>query len=1405
MLDQTVEGKSQLANVDNVHGHTQLTPDEVLSKLIKESPKAVVSLAGVSVECILDTGAETSLISLSFFHDHLAEKLSTVNPVKSCVQIVGANGLDIPIVGYVEIPLAIQNYSFDAHFFIVDDSSEGKIFLNRKRSPVLLGCNVLYHLKEHVDEFDGPDTEAWNVTMQWLDLTKPLNTTEKKETKPSMHVTVNGRIGRKPVVIHSRQVQTVVCQLRTPPNALKDKLVIVEGNHDMGEMCLIYDTCETSNGKTVTAVVANLGSQPLVIPPYTKLVEVTEVTNSNEVVVEQNDEHISVSVCNVLVESVGDISNEYKSMPRSDCQTQEKSPNEVFTFSDGSQYCMPPGLNLELCELSTSEKERVVRLIQKHDAVFSKGDFDVGFCTEVPHKISTTDEQPVNQPYRRIPPHYVQEVKDTLQQLLDQGIIESSNSPYASPVVLVKKKDGSLRICVDYRQLNKKTLKDAFPLPRIEESLDALNGAVYFSSLDLAHGYHQVVMDADSRRKTAFRVPFGLFEYNRMPFGLVNAPSTFQRVMEQCLGDMNLTELLIYLDDILLYSSSFDVHLETLDKVLTRLGEFGLKVKGKKCSLFQTEVTYLGHVVNAEGISVDKDKIQKVLDWPVPTNCDELRSFLGLASYYRRFVKGFSSRAAPLHAILPPTVKGKHRKQLNTFVWSQEAQSAFDDLKSALTSVPVLKYPDFSRPFVLEIDASLKGLGACLMQEDSEGVLHPVAYASRGLRGAEKNYPDYSSFKLELLALKWAVVDKFKDYLIGTPFTVLTDNNPLAHIQTAKLEACAMRWVAQLAAFNFDIKFRSGKSNKGADALSRYPEHVTAVEVEQVMCEKLHSTSIRVDMPRKVEVNQSTCDIPSDTAPPGIFPSLSPRQLTALQRSDPVLKYVWKRWDGGLNPRDVVEGCVEPPEVRRWLWQWSRIVEKDGVLCRHVNDPIHGEIFQYLLPDCLRSQILEGAHDGWGHQGVTKTFSILRRRVYWPRMASSVHSYISRCSRCVVAKSSQPRTRTPMRHLIAFRPLEVVAIDFVKVDKGYGGFEDVLIITDVYTKFTQAVPCKNQHAVTVAKALRDHWFTKFGIPSRIHSDQGRNFEGDVIKELCKLYGIRKTHTSPYHPEGNAQAERFNRTLFGLIKSLDTQMRHKWPDFLSHLIFVYNTTPHCTTGIAPYTLMFGREPLIPLDQILGHTDCDWNQDFVKQQSELLERTDQIVRERIRQSAHHNKVLRDEKAPCFGETILVGTPVLLKKCAFSGRHKIKDVFEKDQYIVVWHNEEADVYAIRPVRGGTEKVVHRRLLRVSPLVQDTDSEENVQHSQSVRVQQKEGKTPVHPHLIESDESDSDEILITTMKYAQGNEELDVSNEIVGEIPCNIPMPVIQSPPAPVLRRSTRSTRGQHRNPFRLPQSGI
>lgn len=474
--------------------------------------------------------------------------------------------------------------------------------------------------------------------------------------------------------------------------------------------------------------------------------------------------------------------------------------------------------------LDETEQLKAKALLIKYRSLFAKTDMDVGCTNLITHEIPLLEETPVRQPYRRIHPSQYEVVRAHIKQLLDSQIIRESSSPYSSPIVLVQKKDGGLRMCVDYRQLNAKTRKDAFPLPRIEESLDGLTGAKWFSTLDLASGYSQVEVAEKDRAKTAFCTPFGLFEFNRMPFGLCNAPSTFQRLMERMFGDCWYQSVLLYLDDLIVFSSSVKQHLERLEEVFLRLQKQSLKVKLSKCHFFQTRVRYLGHVVSAEGVTTDPDKVAAVRDWKTPSNLVELRSFLGFASYYRRFVAGFAKMAAPLHRVVAQlNVAGKRgktpRKSLGLY-WNIECDDSFHQLKQALISAPVLAYADFQKPFVLEIDASHSGLGAVLSQEH-DGKLRPVAFASRGLRPSEKNMQNYSSMKLEFLALKWAVSEKFREYLLGTSCTVYTDNNPLRYLDTAKLGAVEQRWAAQLAAFNLTLQYRPGSRNGNADALSR--------------------------------------------------------------------------------------------------------------------------------------------------------------------------------------------------------------------------------------------------------------------------------------------------------------------------------------------------------------------------------------------------------------------------------------------------------------------------------------------------------------------------------------------------------------------------------------------------------
>ena len=443
------------------------------------------------------------------------------------------------------------------------------------------------------------------------------------------------------------------------------------------------------------------------------------------------------------------------------------------------------------------------------------------------HEIKLEDETPFKEPNRRVPPSLIQEVREHLKEMHEIGAIRNSKSPFSSNVVIVRKKDGTIRFCIDYRKLNQRTVKDAHAIPRIDDTLHLLAGAKYFSTLDLKSGYWQVEMKEADKAKTAFQVgSLGFYECNQMPFGLCNAPATFQRLMERCMGDLNLRDCLIYLDDIIIFSSTFDEHMERLQAVFERLQEHNLKLKPSNCELFKGRVSYLGHVVSDEGIHTDPAKIEAVKSWPVPKSIKDVRRFLRFTGYYRKFIQGFAAIARPLNDLLvghvtnPKAKKKSVRKQV-PFKWGPEQQSSFEAVIDKLTNPPVLAYEDYSLPFKVHTDASLNGLGAVLYQTQ-EGVDRVIAYASRSLKPSEKNYPAH---KLEFLALKWSVTEKFHDYLYGSSFEVITDNNPLTYIlTTAKLDATGQRWVASLSDYNFTIKYRSGKKNADADGLSRRQE-----------------------------------------------------------------------------------------------------------------------------------------------------------------------------------------------------------------------------------------------------------------------------------------------------------------------------------------------------------------------------------------------------------------------------------------------------------------------------------------------------------------------------------------------------------------------------------------------------
>ena len=460
--------------------------------------------------------------------------------------------------------------------------------------------------------------------------------------------------------------------------------------------------------------------------------------------------------------------------------------------------------------MSSTQKKQIANLLGKYGDIVSKDENDLGRTGIIKHRIYIDNTRPIKQAMHRVPVHMQDEIDRKIDLMLDNDIIQPSASPLASAIVLVKMKDGSRHFCIDYRRLNDVTIKDAYPLPRIDESLDQLAGSKWFSCLDLSAGYWQVEVEPEDRQKTALITRHGLFEFNVMPFGLCNAPATFERLMELVLSGLHWQICLIYLDNIIIFGKTFSEMTKNLDMVLERFAQAGLKLKSQKCQLFKKEVDFLGHVINEQGVHTNPQKIECVKNWPLPKNTRELRSFLGLCSYYRRFIANYSHLAKPLTRLTEKDQK------LN---WTTECSEAFDRLRHMLVTASILAHPDFTKSFILDTDASNHAIGAVLSQKvgNKEKV---IAYASRTLSKCERNY---CVTRKELLALVY-FVKYFRHYLYAQKFTARTDHASLRWLTNFKNpEGQVARWLEVLSTFSMTIEHSPGRLHGNADGLSRKP------------------------------------------------------------------------------------------------------------------------------------------------------------------------------------------------------------------------------------------------------------------------------------------------------------------------------------------------------------------------------------------------------------------------------------------------------------------------------------------------------------------------------------------------------------------------------------------------------
>ena len=647
---------------------------------------------------------------------------------------------------------------------------------------------------------------------------------------------------------------------------------------------------------------------------------------------------------------------------------QELSVLQNQTYSNERVCWRKQELRKQLQSFPTTSavpKEQMQQLydtLEEYHDIFSLDDDEHGETSLVEFNIDTGESRPIKQAARRVPYAARQEIAAQLSKMQDGGVIQPSNSSWASPVVLVRKRDGSLRFCVDYRALNSVTKPDVFPLPRIDDLLDKLGQAKYFTTLDLKSGYWQIKMDSSSQEKTAFATHRGLYEFRVMPFGVKNAPAVFQRLMQNVLSNLNVDTdkefVDVYLDDIIIFSGTISEHMNHLQKVLQCFKIANLKLNPKKCRFCCSEVEYLGHVITPNGFKPNVRNTEAVKEFPVPTTLRELRQFLGLTSHYRRFVKGFAKIAQPLYTLTKKDVP---------FHWTAECEAAFDYLKSCLITTPVLAFPDFDRNFVLETDASILGLGAILSQIQEDGNLHPLAYASRSLSKSEKNY---SATDLETLAVVWAVTH-FRYYLYGHQVTIYTDHTAVkAVLETPNLTGKHARWWSKIHGSGIgevNIVHRAGKENRHADALSHQPVMPAPTEKdEEADLEVQVAKIVSTDVPDTLDelLRQQPTSTSTDTD-----------DLIARQLADPCLEPIILYLKDGRLP----ENEQQAQEIITLSKQFTIL---DEILYRENSKG--GELPQIVIPASLKQQMMEEHHAGLlaGHFSGPRLYKTISKR-WW--------------------------------------------------------------------------------------------------------------------------------------------------------------------------------------------------------------------------------------------------------------------------------------------------------------------------------------------------------------------------------------------------------------------------------------
>lgn len=849
--------------------------------------------------------------------------------------------------------------------------------------------------------------------------------------------------------------------------------------------------------------------------------------------------------------------------------------------------------------LSILEKTRLIDLVCANQQVLLRKGEKLSSTTAIKHKITTSNDAPVYTKSYRYPHHFRKDVEEQIREMIDNGIITHSVSPYSSPIwVVPKKADASgkrkVRVVIDYRKLNEKTVDDKYPMPQIEDILDHLGKSVYFTTLDLKSGFHQIEMDPKHREKTAFSTDKGHFEFSRMPFGLKNAPATFQRAMNNILGDYIGTICYVYLDDIVIVGRNLKEHLENLGLVLKRLSEFNLKIQLDKCEFLRKEAEFLGHIISADGVKPNPEKVEKILNWPIPKTEKEIKQFLGLAGYYRRFIKDFSKITRNMTKYL--------KKDTVLDLQDQQYVNAFNTLKTIISTDQVLAYPQFDKPFILTTDASDHALGAVLSQMQ-ENIERPIAFASRTLNDTESRY---ATNEKEALAIKWAV-NKFKAYLYGAKFTLVTDHKPLTFIKTSDKNPKILRWRLDLENYDYDVKYKEGKANVVADALSRRPLEVNSNEIDNdnnvdssiIGNNQDIDTSTQPNVPAEDESPADNDTIHSGEDSNDFYIHFVDKPINNYRnqlifRVSGLTTVIQETLFGNHKRTIVAQPNFTTQDITNFLkiyhnGKQTAILAPEPIMLliqesfkNHFDGKGHFVFATKLVEDVQneerQSQLIINEHDR-AHRGISEVESQLKRSFFFPKMHKLINMYTNSCKICNKHKyERKPYNIKISPRPITDKPMERVHMDIFIIDQC-----NFLSLIDSFSKHLQLFYMKTKNLNDVQKALTKY-FVSFGIPKLIITDHETTFQSIQFRNFITQAGSSLAYASS--SESNGQVERAHSTIIEIFNS----NKHKFANMGTKSIVklsvaLYNNSVHSSTSFTPNEIIFNNNNNVnPIDII-----------------------------------------------------------------------------------------------------------------------------------------------------------------------------------------------------------------------------